>query len=178
MFYLHERNNKKWKYKKYFDSLIQDNTNHVVRWGEADREILKGSWLAPHIANLQKEVEDDYNLIQKECPAETRGEYTLDEYKQAWAFADQQFLAIEKGGHVTHALVPFLNYLNYHDDTSTFTRFDAEKNGLQLIAGRRIARGEEISLRAVSDGQDYFLMKKGGVMGRRATRVPLTITLS
>ena len=91
MFYLHERNNKKWKYKKYFDSLCQDNTNHVVRWGEADREILKGSWLAPHIAGLQKEVEEDYNLIQKECPAETRGEFTLDEYKQAWAFADQQF---------------------------------------------------------------------------------------
>jgi hypothetical protein len=63
MYYLHEKNNKKWKFKKYFDSLIQDNSNHVVRWIEADREVVKASWLAPHIDQLQKQVEDDYNLI-------------------------------------------------------------------------------------------------------------------
>ena len=91
MYYLQERNNKKWKFKKYFDSLIQDNTNHVLRWEQADVEVLKASWLNSHISQLQKEVEDDYNLIQKEIPAETRGEFTLDEYKQAWAFADSNF---------------------------------------------------------------------------------------
>ena len=121
MYYLHERNNKKWKYKKYFESLIQDNTNHVIRWDEAAREVLKASWLATHIEGLQKQVEDDYNLIQKEVPAETRGEFTLDEYKQAWAFADSQFLNIQKGSFVTQAMVPLLNYFSYNDPTGTVT---------------------------------------------------------
>ena len=72
-------------------------------------------------------------------------------------------------------MVPFLNFFNYHDDTSSYTRFNAEKNGLQVIASRKIQRGEEISLRGFGDGQDYYLMKKGGVMGRRPTKVPMTI---
>ena len=78
MYYLHEKNNKKWKFKKYFDSLMQDNTNHVVRWEEADCEVLKASWLHPHIEKRQQQVKADYDLIQSEVPVETRGEFTLD----------------------------------------------------------------------------------------------------
>lgn len=58
-------------------------------------------------------------------------------------------------------MVPFLNYLTYNDDTSTYTKFDTEKNGLQVLAARRIQRGDEVCLRAVSPSNDYFLMKKG-----------------
>jgi len=77
MYYLHEKNNSKWKYKRYFDSLRQDNSNHVVLWEQEHLDVLKASWLNPHIQSLQKAVEGDYDLIQKEMPAETRGEFTL-----------------------------------------------------------------------------------------------------
>jgi len=97
--------------------LCQDNTNHVVRWEAAERDVLKGSWLGPAIDSLQKGVEDVYNLIQAEVPAETRGEFTLDEYKQAWAFADRYFIGIEKEGYQTRALVPFLSYVAYSAET-------------------------------------------------------------
>jgi len=74
--------------------LCQDNTNQVVRWGPGVRDVLKASWAGPAIASMQKEVEEVYNIIQAEVPAETRGEFTLDEYKQAWAFADRHFVSI------------------------------------------------------------------------------------
>lgn len=67
---------------------------------------------------MQKAVEDVYNVIQAEVPAETRGEFTLDEYKQAWAFADRHIIGIEKDGYQTRALVPFLNYVGYGSDTN------------------------------------------------------------
>jgi len=172
MYYLQEKNNAKWKYKRYFDSLQQDNSNHVVLWEQEHREVLKGSWLAPHIEKLQKAVEADYDLVQKEMPAETRGEFTLQEYKEAWVFADQHLQGIQKESYGTHAMVPFLNYLNYNDDTCTQTRFDTERNGLLVSASRRIQRGEEVCLRAVSASNDYFLMKKGVCQAGKPTRVP------
>lgn len=98
--------------------MCQDNTNQVVRWEAADRDVLKASWLGPAIESMQKEVEDVYNLIQTEVPAETRGEFTLDEYKQAWAFADRHFIGIQKDGYETRALVPFLNYLAFDSETA------------------------------------------------------------
>jgi len=177
MYYMHEKNNGKWKHKRYYDSL-GDNSSHVLLWEQEHRDVLSASWLSPHIENLQKLVEADYNLIQKEVPAETRGEFTLQEYKEAWVLADKHFLALQKGGLATHALVPFCNYFNFNDDTSTHSRFDAAKNGLQLIAGRRIQRGEEVSLRATSLNNDYFLMKKGACQRGKQTRVPFTIKLS
>lgn len=75
--YLHEKNNAKWKYKRYFDSLPQDNTNHVALWEPATHDVLKASWLYQHIEKLRKAIEMDYELLQKEIPADSRGEYTL-----------------------------------------------------------------------------------------------------
>jgi len=178
MYYLHEKNNSKWKYKRYFDSLSQDNSNHVVLWEQEHRDVLKASWLSPHIENLQKVVAADFDVLQKEMPAQTRGDFTLQDYKEAWVFADQHLHAIQKEGYATHALVPFLNYLNYNDDTGTVTQFDSERNGLRVIAARAIRRGEEVCLRGTGTGNDYFLMKKGAVQPGKPTRLPFRIELS
>lgn len=154
--------------------MCQDNTNHVVRWEAAERDVLKGSWLGPAIDSLQKGVEDVYNLIQAEVPAETRGEFTLDEYKQAWAFADRYFIGIEKDGYKTQALVPFVNYVAYKTGTNISFKFDTEKKGFQMVATRAIARGEEITLAAGgSESNDWCLMKQGMVLEQAITRVPL-----
>lgn len=122
---------------------------------------------------MQKEVEEVYNIIQAEVPAETRGEFTLDEYKQAWAFADRHFLSIQKDDYTTNALVPFLNYLAFQSETKVGMQFDAEKKGLQIIANKKIARGEEISLAAGSDSNDWFLCKQGEVRVNKPTRIRL-----
>jgi len=53
MYILHEKNNSKWKYKRFFESLGKENSNHVAMWEEEQMEILKPSWLFPHISNLR-----------------------------------------------------------------------------------------------------------------------------
>jgi len=53
MYILHEKNNSKWKYKRFFESLDKDNSNHVAMWEEEQMEILKASWLFPHITKLR-----------------------------------------------------------------------------------------------------------------------------
>ena len=151
--------------------MCQDNTNQVVRWGPEERDVLKASWAGPAIASMQKEVEDVYNIIQAEVPAETRGEFTLDEYKQAWAFADRHFVGIKKDDYTTNALVPFLNYLAYQSESKVGMTFDAEKKGLQIVANKKIARGEEISLAAGADSNDWFLCKQGEVRVNKPTRI-------
>jgi uncharacterized membrane protein len=67
-------------------------------------------------------------------PAETRGEFTLQDYKEAWVLADQHITPIMKGKNATIAMVPFINYFNYNDDTSTSMDWDTEKNGLRVSA--------------------------------------------
>jgi len=69
--------------------------------------------------------------------------------------------------------VPFLNYLAFQSETKVGMQFDAEKKGLQIIANKKIARGEEISLAAGSDSNDWFLCKQGEVRVNKPTRIRL-----
>ena len=115
-----------------------------------------------------------------EVPADIRGEFTLGEYKEAWCLADIYFSGYVKSkedfGHV--ALIPFTNFFNFNDDNSTYAKWNHEKNGYELIALRKINRGEEVCLRSVAQTNDYFLMKKGMSHPLKPTKIQLPITLN
>lgn len=140
---------------------------------------MEGSWLQEHIVKMQKEVEDDFNLIQKEIPKDTRGKFSHEEYKYAWVLADKHFHGIKNNEYRTLAIVPFLNFFDYNDDTTCATHYDEERKGLVVTAARKILRGEEVCLPAGSGSNDWLLMKKGTVSElKKPTVVPFTIELN
>jgi hypothetical protein len=87
-------------------------------------------------------------------------------------------MAMQKGSYVTQAMVPLLNYFTHNDPSSTTVMFNSEKNGVQIIAARKIQRGEEVCLKPSQLDNAYFLMSKGVVQRRSPTRVPFNLQLS
>ena len=75
-------------------------------------------------------------------------------------------------------MFPFLNFFNMFDDTSSNTFYSSEEKGFCMVANRLIQTGEEISLKALSPYNDYFLLKKGFVHPFRQLRIPVTAQLS
>ena len=161
LYYLHEKNNSKWHHQRYFASLVQDNTNQVVRWSEADLEVLKGTSAHYQVAGIRKEVAAVYDFIQKEVPAESRGEFTLDEYLQAVAFADRHLVSVQSDSAIKSAMAPLLNYFNADFNSNTTNMYT--ETGLQVIASRDIARGAEVTLAAPAHSGNWLLMKRGEV---------------
>ena len=52
LYYLHEKQNEKSKYKRYFDSLKKDYSNCITMWGPEVLEIIKGAELIPPITTI------------------------------------------------------------------------------------------------------------------------------
>ena len=87
------------------------------------------------------EIEKDYFLVRNEIPAGSNDEFTLDEYKFAWALADKHANGITRDGVTTIAMVPFMNYFNYEEDSCCEMQYDTEKKGVCVVSKRRIMRG-------------------------------------
>jgi hypothetical protein len=70
---------------------------------------------------------------------------------------------------------PFLNYLNSNFNSNTTLKYT--EKGLQVIASKNIARGDEITLTAPAHDGAWFLMKQGEVRGDVPTRFTVNVNL-
>lgn len=90
---------------------------HPSLWEPEAIKVLKGSFVQALIEEQQKEIEHDYDVVRNEIDAGSRDEFTLDEYKFAWALTDKYGTGILRDGHMTVGMVPFVNFFNYNEDS-------------------------------------------------------------
>lgn len=87
------------------------------------------------------------------------------------------FTEILKKEYSSKAMVPFINYFDYKDDSCAYLQFDPERDGLRVVANRKIGRGQEVNLPAATGTNDWLLMKKGTSSPQKPTLVPFQINL-
>ena len=71
-----------------------------------------------------------------------------------------------------------MNYFDYDDDSCADIQYSTAKDGLSVIAKRKIGRGEAVSLAAPEGTNDWLLMKKGTSCPTKPTLLPFPISLS